>query len=116
MIVPRASLFRRLFLVGIAIAQMAAPALVAAADGALAAQSSMVAGQTHIEDHTGAGCRPAHPDNCALCQFLTHFAATRTPAPLFVVAERERFPRGVDEHHRSIFASAVERSRAPPVG
>ncbi len=112
----RLPLTHRLLLVGLAIVQMATPALVVAADGKLASRSSMVAGQVHIEDHTGAGCHPVHPDNCALCQFLTHHVSASQGAPSAVVAIREQVPRWSAPHQNHSFARGVERSRGPPVG
>ena len=77
----RRSLLSRILLAAVAIVQMAAPPLAVVADARLIAGAGG-APQVHVEDHTQNGCRPVHPDDCALCQLLTHFSgAARLAAP-----------------------------------
>lgn len=99
----------------LAIVQMAVPVLVVAADARLTAESAGTP-QVHIEEHGQKGCRPVHPDDCALCQLLTHFSAPRCAAPAVPVAMVERRPAADDSSFRpaSIFR-AQARTRAPPV-
>lgn len=94
---------------------MAAPMLVSVAEGQLARSSVGQPGQVHVEDHTHRGCVPVHPDSCALCQFLTHFAA-ETPRPAFVPVS---FVEGVAQSCEAFrlpatLARSRERTRAPP--
>jgi hypothetical protein len=106
---------RRGLIALLAIAQMAAPAIVTVADARLAAQSGG-AQQVHVEDHTGRGCRPAHPDDCALCQLLSHIVAPRAGAAVLPSAVVLRGGSGQDI--AAVVSSAersLERSRAPPV-
>jgi hypothetical protein len=107
---------RRVLIAVFAIAQMAVPAFVSVADARLVSGSAG-ATQVHVEDHTGRGCRAVHPDDCALCQLLSHLSSQR-PA-------QATLPSGAIVRSRvrcaaapllSFVARARERSRAPPVG
>ena len=109
------SLVRRLAFLAVAIVQLSAPMLVSVAEGRLAASSVRQPGQVHVEDHTHRGCVPAHPDSCALCQFLTQFAAEQ-PEPAFraaVVVER-LMPSCESSRLPASLARAHDRTRAPP--
>ncbi len=111
----RRSLLSRHLLCGVAIVQMAAPALAVVADARLLADSG--APQVHVEDHTQKSCRPVHPDDCALCQLLTHFSAPRTSAPAVPSAASARRPACDDAILLpASIARAQQRTRAPPVG
>jgi hypothetical protein len=111
----RRSLLSRLLLCGVAIVQMAAPALAVVADARLIADSG--APQVHVEDHTQKSCRPVHPDDCALCQLLTHFSAPRASAPAVPIAASTRRPVCADAILLpASIARAQQRTRAPPVG
>lgn len=105
----------RLLLSSIAIVQMAMPVLAVVADARLIADAGG-APLVHIEDHTHKGCRPVHPDDCALCQLLTHFSAPRASAPAVPVAANARGAASapLSVAPASIFR-ALERTRAPPV-
>jgi hypothetical protein len=94
---------------------MAVPVLAVVADARLTAYSAG-APQVHIEEHSQKGCRPVHPDDCALCQLLTHFSAPRSAAPAVPVAMVERRSDRSEASFRpaSIFR-AQARTRAPPV-
>ncbi len=110
------SLLSRLLLCGIAIAQMAVPAFVVVADARLVAGSAG-APQVHVEDHTQNSCRAVHPDDCALCQLLTHLSAPRGAAPQLPAPTAVRCTASEDAAllPASIFR-AQARTRAPPVG
>jgi hypothetical protein len=112
---PKRSVLSRILLCGIAIVQMAAPAFAVVADARLIADSAG-APQVHVEDHTQKSCRPVHPDDCALCQLLTHFAAPRGSAPTVPAGATARCAAFSDDAQRpASIARAQERSRAPPV-
>ncbi len=110
------SLFRRIAFIAVAIVQMSAPMLVSVTEGQLATSSLGQPGQVHVEDHTHRGCVPVHPDSCALCQYLTHFAAEK-PQPVFVpVAVVERVAQSCEAFRLpATLARTRERTRAPPV-
>jgi hypothetical protein len=104
----------RALLAAVAIVQMAVPVLAVVADARLIADGG--APQVHIEEHTHKSCRPVHPDDCVLCQFLTHFSAPRGSAPAVPVAAASRGT--VRDNASSLPASiarAQQRTRAPPV-
>jgi hypothetical protein len=111
----RRSLFMRIALTAVAIVQMAVPVFAAVADARLVADSGG-APIVHIEEHTQKGCRPVHPDDCVLCQLLTHFSAPRSSGPAVPASTASRSAASVDVSYTlsSIFR-AHERTRAPPV-
>jgi hypothetical protein len=111
----RRSVLSRILLSALAIVQMAAPALAVVADARLVADSGG-APQVHIEDHTQKSCRPVHPDDCALCQLLTHYSAPRASAPALPSSTVARCAAGEDEALLpASTARAQARTRAPPV-
>ncbi|HEX7417846.1 MAG TPA: hypothetical protein VF315_07325 [Steroidobacteraceae bacterium] len=111
----RRSLLSRFLVSAIALVQMAAPALAVVADARLVAGSDGAA-QVHVEDHTQKSCRPVHPDDCALCQLLTHFSAPRASAPVLPAGTSARCAVGTDASLRlASISRAQERTRAPPV-
>ena len=107
---------RRVLLAALAIVQMAVPALVAIADAELASRSGGAA-VVHVEDHTQRSCRAPHPDDCALCQFLSLFAPQRAGATVLPAADSAR-PVVCDDASRlpASIVRALQRTRAPPVG
>jgi len=109
----RRSFVSRFLLSAVAIVQIAAPALAVVADARLIADG---APQVHVEDHTQRSCRAVHPDDCALCQLLTHFSAPRGSAPPLPSQTSSRCAVREDSSLRpaSIFR-AQARTRAPPV-
>ena len=114
-IVRPPSLFRRIAFIAVAIVQMSAPMLVSVAEGQLADASVGRPGQVHVEDHTHRGCVPVHPDRCALCQFLTHFAAEKTPSAFVPVAVVEQVAQSCEAFRLPAkLARTRERTRAPP--
>ena len=111
----RRSLLSRLLVSAIAIVQMAAPALAVVADARLVAGSDGAA-QVHVEDHTQKSCRPVHPDDCALCQLLTHFSAPRASGPALPTGTTVRCAvRGHSSLSPASLSRAQLRTRAPPV-
>jgi hypothetical protein len=107
---------RRAVLLALSIVQMGAPALASVADAALASRASDTASRTHVEDHTHRSCAAAHPDDCALCQFLSNGAAPRASVPALPVVQRapshtaQREFAGIP----SARTRAAEQPRAPP--
>lgn len=107
--------FGRVLLSAVAIVQMAVPVLAAVADARLVADSGG-APQVHIEEHTQKSCRPVHPDDCVLCQLLTHFSAPRGSAPTIpVAADSHCTVRDDASSLPASIAGAHQRTRAPPV-
>jgi hypothetical protein len=110
----RLSPTRRILVAALAIAQMAAPGLAAIADARLIADGVP---QVHVEDHTRAACRPVHPDDCVLCQLLTHSTAPRATAPAVPSVATVRFGAYAEAGLLpNSIARARQRTRAPPVG
>ncbi len=111
----RLSPARRLLLAALAIVQMAVPVLAVVADAQLTADSAG-APLVHIEDHTQKQCRPVHPDDCALCQLLSHFSAPRSSGPAVPSESCTRFSvRDPGTLSLTSVARAIQRTRAPPV-
>jgi hypothetical protein len=111
----RRSTVSRILIAAIAIAQMAVPALAAVADAQLLADSGG-APQVHVEDHTQSSCRPVHPDDCVLCQLLTHSTAPRGSEPVLSGAAGASCLALADHALRpTSIARAQQRTRAPPV-
>jgi hypothetical protein len=112
----RLSPTRRVLLAALAIVQVAVPALVAIADAELASRSGGVA-VVHVEDHTGRACRAVHPDDCALCQFLSLLSPQRAAAAVLPASDVAR-PVVCDDASRlpASIVRALQRTRAPPVG
>jgi hypothetical protein len=110
----RRSVLSRVLTSWLAIVQMAVPVLAVTADARLTADSAG-APRVHIEEHSQKACRPVHPDDCALCQLLTHLSAPRTAGPALPVATATRRSDYSEAAFRpaSIFR-AQARSRAPP--
>jgi hypothetical protein len=105
----------RLLLTALAIVQMATPALAVLADARLIADSA-TAPRAHIEEHSQKGCRPVHPDDCALCRLLTHFSAPRaSAAALPTLAGSACSIRAREVHLPDSISRALDRTRAPPV-
>jgi hypothetical protein len=107
--------FTRILLSAVAIVQMAVPVLAVVADARLIIDAGG-APQVHIEEHTQKSCRPVHPDDCVLCQLLTHFSAPRASAPAIPVAAASRCAvRNDASFLPASIARAQQRTRAPPV-
>jgi hypothetical protein len=112
----RLSPTRRVLFAALAIVQMAVPALVAIADAELESRAGG-ASRVHIEDHTQRSCRAPHPDDCALCQFLSFLAPQRAGATVLPAADVAR-PVICDDASRlpASIVRALQRTRAPPAG
>jgi hypothetical protein len=68
-----------------AVLHFALPFAVTFADARLERESARAPGP-HIEETASSTCRPSHPDECALCQFLSRAAAPSQPSPLPAIA------------------------------
>jgi hypothetical protein len=97
-----------------AVLQFALPAAVTIGDARLERDSAGAA-IAHVEAAPGVGCRPAHPADCALCQFVSHcFAPTSEPAaPAIVAAVRPPLPSAVRSRASAVLAR-LSLARAPP--
>ena len=111
----RRSVLSRVLLSAVAIIQMAVPALVVVADARLVSDSDGPQ-PVHAEDHTQKGCRPVHPDDCALCRLLTNLSAPRPSAPALPAETTARSSVSNDASRSpASITRAHERTRAPPV-
>ena len=96
-----------------AVLQFALPTAVTHADARLERESA--AAGTHIESTSDATCPPSHPDECALCQFLSRAAppAEHAALPEIVVSVGE-----ASASRRTAYVSRglsrVGLPRAPP--
>lgn len=107
------SLFTRIALSAVAIVQMAVPVVAVVADARLVAGGAPL---VHIEEHTQKGCRAVHPDDCVLCQLLTHFSAPRSSGPTVPILPVARCAaRRIASYTLTSIFRAHERTRAPPV-
>jgi hypothetical protein len=70
-----------------AVLQFALPSAVTFADARLERESARAPG-AHIEETASTSCRPSHPDECALCQFISRAATPSQPSPLPAIAEQ----------------------------
>jgi hypothetical protein len=98
-----------------AVLQFALPAAASFAD-AHVDSGNVIAPVSHVEATSGAGCRPAHPTECAICQLLSHSGtpAQETTCALVVAASSSR-PVGASEV--VVASDALARlplPRAPP--
>jgi hypothetical protein len=99
-----------------AVLQFALPAAASVADASLE-RAAVRAPSGHVESTSTAACRPAHPAECALCQFLSR-AGSRAVGPVcptFVEAGQLT----VAADHAAGVPATVRRltlARAPPAG
>ena len=97
-----------------AVLQFALPAGVTLADARLERESALTP-VAHIESTSDATCRPSHPDECALCQFLSRAASPGEHAslPEILVSVGDAFAASGTAHvpHGR---SRVSLPRAPP--
>jgi hypothetical protein len=97
-----------------AVLQFALPSTVTFADARLERESARAPG-AHIEETASATCRPSHPDECALCQFLSRAATPTQSAPLPAIAEQIRASVVSPTHVAATLTRAhAARPRAPP--
>src|SRR5438309_1699420 len=74
------------------------------------------AADSHIESKTTSSCRPVHPDECALCQFLSRAAAPSESPALPDIAQLVRpVSTSPVPRHATRDLADVGQPRAPPV-
>ncbi|HEV7990375.1 MAG TPA: hypothetical protein VGP25_01030 [Gemmatimonadaceae bacterium] len=97
-----------------AVLQFALSSVLTFADARLERESARAPG-AHIEETAGATCRPSHPDECALCQFLSRAAMPTQSASLPAIAEQLRACAQPPIHGVATGTRArVSLPRAPP--
>ncbi|HET9985031.1 MAG TPA: hypothetical protein VFQ38_15635 [Longimicrobiales bacterium] len=111
----RRPLLARLLLTVLAALHFALPGAAVVADARVVASASRWIG-VHVEQQSCAHDRAAHPDDCALCQFVGHLAVPTPSAARTTLAAvlRAPAPAGV------VVAAgegglSLPRSRAPPL-
>jgi hypothetical protein len=93
--------------------QVALPGTVAYADARF--DGAPVA-PVHVESHDGAQCAVLHPDNCALCQFLSALNPLVQDQPVRLPEPPARFFPSADRLPVTTLAQPAGRlARAPPV-
>lgn len=102
----------RLLTLFCALLQLALPGALGVLDAIIARNARHTV--VHIEETTGQQCRPPHPDECIICQYLSTGAIKTDPAPVplpqIAATEPRPFPQVLP---RSVAHSGF-RSRAPP--
>ena len=97
-----------------AVLQFALPSFATFADARLERDSARAPG-AHVESTTSATCLPVHPEECALCQFLSRAAAPSHAAALPTIVEQLRASAESPVLGAATSASArVHLPRAPP--
>ena len=98
-----------------AVLQFALPAAVTIGDARLERESVGLT-LTHVESASGKACRPVHPANCALCQFVTHTSALAddSGAPTLVTAASPTPPSAAQTRASAVLAR-LSLARAPPL-
>jgi hypothetical protein len=79
----------QIFSVVSAVLQFALPGAALVADARLE-RESMASPSAHVESSSTKACRPIHPDQCALCQFLSRTAPPSETAALPAIAAAVR--------------------------
>ena len=99
-----------------AVLQLALPQLAMFADARLERESEATRA-THIESSTRATCRPVHPAECALCQFVSRVAtpAQAVACPVVVTAA-VRPPAAARIDAATNARSHLPPARGPPLG
>jgi hypothetical protein len=98
-----------------AVLQFALPGFALLADAQLE-RDAQDAPRAHVESGTSKGCRPVHPDECALCQVLLRVAPPSEATPLPDIASVVRPPEAVPASSRASGEFALATlPRAPPV-
>ena len=104
----------RLVALLLAVVQLSAPSLVAAADG-LVQHAAAGVESTHVEAHTSATCPAVHSPDCAMCRYVSLSAHTSAPtlAPIVVNdAGQQGRAACVGQGHA---VHDTPRGRSPPV-
>ena len=98
-----------------AILQFVLPGAALLADARLERDTVRSPG-AHVESTTTSSCRPVHPDECALCQFLSRAAAAPSESPeLPAIAQLVRpVSTSPVPHHATRDLADVGQPRAPP--
>ena len=97
-----------------AILQIVLPGATLLADARLERDAARSPG-AHIESTTTSACRPAHPDECALCQFLSRAAAPSESPALPAIAQQVRpVSTSPVPRHATRDLADVGQPRAPP--
>ena len=98
-----------------AVLQFALPAAVTLGDSRLERESGG-GPLTHVESASGKACRPAHPANCALCQFVSHTSVLPADSgtPTFVAAASPTPPPAAQTRVSAVLAR-LSLARAPPL-
>ncbi|GAC1476891.1 MAG: hypothetical protein NVS1B4_18570 [Gemmatimonadaceae bacterium] len=105
----------RLWLVLVACIQVAAPPLVSIADAAADASALTRGATAHVEAHRTAACPRVHPDQCALCRYITASGAPAARCDT-IVANRQMVGAVHDTDRRAVawLLGALPQSRGPP--
>ncbi|HVA57024.1 MAG TPA: hypothetical protein VNF92_03985 [Gemmatimonadaceae bacterium] len=94
--------------------QLVLPPAVAFAD-AIAQRTDGSPSAVHIEDHGHKGCHPGHPDDCVLCQTLSHWSAPLPHEVASVPAARcDAMPPNAVGTPAPRVAYRTPHSRGPP--
>jgi len=100
---------------GVALVQVLGPATAAIADAQLEADAKGPHAASHIESHRRPECARVHPDDCALCQYLTTGANEPGAPPTWPAAADARAPLAVRVLGAApAILGALPRTRAPP--
>jgi hypothetical protein len=97
-----------------AVLQFALPAAVTTGDARLERDGAGGA-VAHVESASGKACRPVHPSNCALCQFVSHASALPDDSgALTIVAAASPTPPPAAQMRVSAVLARLSLARAPP--
>jgi hypothetical protein len=97
-----------------AILQFVLPGAALLADARLERDTVRSPG-SHIESKTTSACRPVHPDECALCQFLSRAAApSESPALPAIAQQVSPVSTSPVPRHVARDLADVGQPRAPP--
>jgi hypothetical protein len=114
-VMPVRPLRLRLLALAVALVQLLGPAASSLADAKLEAGSLAPQAASHIESHRRPECARVHPDDCALCQYLSaggsEPAAPAIPAP--AIAAGAPAPAAADTPAPT-WVDGLPRTRAPP--
>lgn len=100
-----------------AVLQFALPAAATVADALLERESGSTQ-LAHVESPSNGACRPVHPAECALCQFVSRSFTPTSAAPSWcdVLGVVEQAPIA-ERRHRALGGLArLSLARAPPLG
>jgi hypothetical protein len=105
---------KRIFASLWAVLQFALPMVVLWGD-AFSARAALGQERTHIESQASNTCRPVHPDECALCQFMANNCAPLGHAAMAVAVPHATHDLLPETRQPSAFATrGLPTSRGPP--